>query len=235
MSKNETTFPREIPLNSLKFDEITFLKMISAQILSNSAVEGHANIATLMDTGKNKEVPIVTDDVFWKGIENWRRIVGHGLDDPKPAIRPSIAQYSAWLAVVALGSIYVDFCLCDPWGIRTNRSKKWKGLILGADNLWHEEECRGHINDRGKFFDVGDDLFGCVAGLLFGLGDHGRIGITHMANFAVRQYRALRLFHRLTISAVDQPSSRVAPHFDKVFTGKDSQDTWNLCGSACVY
>ena len=96
------------------------------------------NIAVLMDTGKNQDVPVITDDAYWKGIENWRRIVGYGLDDPAPAIRPSIAQYSAFLVLVTMGSIYVDFCLCAPWDIRTNRSKKWKGLVLGADKLWHE-------------------------------------------------------------------------------------------------
>ena len=101
------------------------------------------NIASLMDTGRNQDVPVITDDAFWKGIETWRRVVGYGLDDPPPAIRPSIAQYSAFLALVAMGSIYVDFCLCAPWDIRTNRSKKWKGLVLGADKQWREEECRG--------------------------------------------------------------------------------------------
>ena len=50
---------------------------------------------------------------------------------------------NTFLALVAMGSIYVDFCLCAPWDIRTNRSKKWKGLILGSDKLWYEEECRG--------------------------------------------------------------------------------------------
>ena len=97
------------------------------------------NIGTLMDTGKSQEVPLLHEDVFWRGIENWRRTEGHGVDDPDPAIRPSLQQYTAWLAVVALGSIYVDFSLCAPWDIRTQRSRRWKGLFLGADNKWREE------------------------------------------------------------------------------------------------
>ena len=37
------------------------------------------NVLNLLDYSKNKEVPIISDDLFYKGIENWRRIVGHGL------------------------------------------------------------------------------------------------------------------------------------------------------------
>ena len=42
-----------------------------------------------------------------------------------------------------MGCIYVDFSICAPWDTRTNRSKKWKGLVVGADNKFHEEECKG--------------------------------------------------------------------------------------------
>ena len=104
------------------------------------------NIGALMDTGKNQDIPLIHDDVFNIGIENWRRIAGHGLDDPDPSIRPSLQQYTAWLGVVNMGSIYVDFSLCAPWDIRTQRSRRWKGLVLGADGRWHEEECRGPPN-----------------------------------------------------------------------------------------
>ena len=96
-----------------------------------------------MDTGKSQEVPLLNEDVYWRGIENWRLKEGPGVDDPDPAIRPSLQQYTAWLAVVALGSIYVDFSLCAPWDVRTQRSRRWKGLLFGADNKWREEECRG--------------------------------------------------------------------------------------------
>ena len=37
------------------------------------------NVADLLDYGKNQAVPLISDDVFYKGIENWRRIVGHGM------------------------------------------------------------------------------------------------------------------------------------------------------------
>ena len=101
------------------------------------------SISQLLDPTKNSEVPLVARDVFNQGLANWKRIAGHGLDDPVPAIRPSIEQYSAWLSLVALGCTYVDFCVCAPWDIRTARSRKWKGLVMGADGKMHESECKG--------------------------------------------------------------------------------------------
>ena len=98
------------------------------------------NISHLSDTSKKRDVPFIAEDVYYKGIETWRRAVGHGLEDPEPAIRPSIGQYIAFMALVTMGSTYADFCLCAPWDTRTGRSKKWKGLIAGADGQLQEDE-----------------------------------------------------------------------------------------------
>ena len=55
------------------------------------------NLATTIDPTKNREVPMISVDVFNKGIENWRKIVGYGIKDPPAAIRPSMAQYTGFL------------------------------------------------------------------------------------------------------------------------------------------
>ena len=118
--------------------------------------------------------------------------------------------------------------ILDPAPVKT---------LVGANFIMHEiitGQCLGHVDHRWQLFDVGDNLFRCIARLRFGLGDYSGIGITHMTDFAVGKHRALGFFHRLAITAVDQPARRVAPYLDKVFTGKHRQNARHLCGGTCV-
>ena len=53
--------------------------------------------------------------IFDKGIENWRRTVGYGIEDPPAAIRPSMAQYTGFLENYNnLNSLYVKIELFAP-------------------------------------------------------------------------------------------------------------------------
>ena len=104
------------------------------------------NLSTTVDPHKNREVPLCLQDVYNRGLENWRRLVGYGVKGPPPSIRPSMAQYTGFLEVFFnCKSLYVDIKLMAPHDIRTNRSFKLQGITTDKQGRIRQEprECYG--------------------------------------------------------------------------------------------
>ena len=91
----------------------------------------------------------------------------------------------------------------------------------------------GHVHHGWQFLDrtvIGNRLCS-VLGLGQGLGNHGGIGIAHMAHLAMRQNRALGFPHRRSVAAVDQPARRVPADRGEILTRKDRQHAGHSLGA----
>ena len=83
-----------------------------------------------LDACKNREAPLVHEDVFNESIENYDKA---SWDEPGPSIRRPIQQYTARLELRSCGTCYLDLALLAPHHIRTQRSNRWKGMVVGPD------------------------------------------------------------------------------------------------------
>ena len=109
--------------------------------------------------------------------------------------------------------------------------------LVGFDLIMHKgttrQRCR-HVHNRWKLFNLCHNRICSIAGLFNGFCNHRSISIPHMAHFAMRQNRALGLFHGFTIAAGNRPSCRIPTHFSKIFTRKNRQNPWHGCGGGCI-
>ena len=63
--------------------------------------------------------------------------------EPFPAEKPSLAQVTALLEILKCGGCYVDFALWGSYHIRTARSFRCRGLVVGPGNVLVEQELKG--------------------------------------------------------------------------------------------
>ena len=119
------------------------------------------------------------------------------------------------------GRIHLGAVVFDPAPV--------KALVVG-DLVMHAvravSQSLRHVDDGGQFFEfrcVGHGL-GRIFRFHIGLGDHGCIGVAHMAHFAMGQNGALGFFHGRAIARADEPTCGVAAHIFKVFAGEHGQN-----------
>ena len=62
---------------------------------------------------------------------------------PFPAEKPSLAQMTALLEILRCGGCYVDFALWGNYHIRTAKSFRCRGLIIGRGGILIDQELEG--------------------------------------------------------------------------------------------
>ena len=82
-----------------------------------------------------------------------------------------------------------------------------------------------HVDNCGKFFDVGIDRFRRVPRLFKRLRDDRGNRISDMPDFALGKNRMGRLLHRLSISIRNLPAAGNAPDALEVLAGKYGQNS----------
>ena len=63
-----------------------------------------------------------------------------------PYEKPSVRQLRAAMELLRTGSCYVDFALFGARHIRTAKSWKWRGMVVGPGGVLMEQEIRGAPN-----------------------------------------------------------------------------------------
>ena len=98
------------------------------------------NLGTTIDGRKGRDITVVCEAVYYRGIEYYAYACW---DEPSEDIRPSIQQSTCILELKRCGSMYADFSLMTPHNVRTSKSRRFEGLIVGSDGLLCRREQKG--------------------------------------------------------------------------------------------
>lgn len=89
--------------------------------------DGTVRLNTTGDSSKIREIPIIADDAYIRGLEWYAR---HKYIEPPMEIKTSIHQSTAVLELLRNRSMYVDLGLLKRHDIRTARTNRWTDHIL---------------------------------------------------------------------------------------------------------
>ena len=93
-----------------------------------------------VDVAKVREVPMIDAATMNKRIQLFLKYM---MREPFPEERPSLAQLTAFLEILRCGGCYVDFAVWGNYHIRTARSFRCRGLVVGPGNVLIEQALKG--------------------------------------------------------------------------------------------
>ena len=93
-----------------------------------------------VDSTRVREVPMMLEKDRSTGLKLFFKLMHR---EPFPAEKPSLAQVTALLEILKCGGCYVDFALWGSFHIRTARSFRCRGLVVGPGNVLIEQELKG--------------------------------------------------------------------------------------------
>ena len=82
--------------------------------------------------GKGREIPVISESVYNKGLEYYKYAMW---EVPNEKIRPSIQQFTCVIAFKEAVSMYADYSVFAAHHMRTAKSQKFEGMIIGPDGL----------------------------------------------------------------------------------------------------
>jgi len=98
------------------------------------------NMGTTLDGQSSREIPVIATDVYNRGLEYYRWCCW---EEPDESIRPSIEQFTCVLEGKRCMSMYCDYSSFAPHDVRIAKSRRFEGLIVGADGLLCKREQKG--------------------------------------------------------------------------------------------